>query len=67
MRTNSSVTMTLPNPLKNVTDPATTVSRLVNDTLYYQMRLRDGRVYLLDQAGNTMGIVVVQVTLSKAG
>jgi len=60
--------MTLPNPLENVTDPATNVSRFVNDTLYYQMRLRDVRVYLLDQAGNKMGIVVVQqVTLNKAG
>ena len=67
MRTNNSATVTLPIPLKNVTDPATNVSRLVSNTLYYQMRLRDVRVYLLDQAGHTLGKGVVQVTLSKAG
>ena len=49
----------LPIPLKNVTDPATNATRIVADTLYYQMRLHDVGVeparLLLDEAGTPLG------------
>jgi hypothetical protein len=68
MRTNGSASVVLPIPLKSVSDPSTNASSLVADTLYYQMRLEDVGVYLLDAAGAPLGDGrSVQVALSKSG
>ena len=64
---NGSASVVLPIPLKNVTDPATNASRMVADTLYYQMRLHDVGVYLLDASGAPLGNGPVQVALNKSG
>ena len=64
---NGSASVVLPIPLKNVTDPATNATRMVADTLYYQMRLHDVGVYLLDASGAPLGNGPVQVALNKSG
>ena len=66
---NNTAKISLPIPLKQETDPTTNVKRLVNDTLYYQMRLHDVRVYLLDANGKPLGTAgtPVQLSITKAG
>ena len=64
---NGSASVVLPIPLKNVTDPQTNASRMVANTRYYQVRLHDAGVYLLDAAGMPLGNGSVQVALNKSG
>ena len=67
MAQNNTVRVSLPIPLKQETDPATNLTSLVNNTLFYQMRLHDVGVYLLDANSKPLGSGPVQVTLTKAG
>ena len=64
-----SASVVLPIPLKSATDPVTLATRMVADTNYYQMRLHDVRVYLLDESGSPFGGNggQVQVSLSTSG
>ena len=68
MRTHGSSSVVLPIPLKNITDPATNASQLVADTNYYDMRIHDIRIYLLDKSGVPIGDGKnsVQVFLDKS-
>ena len=68
LQMNGSTTVSLPIPMKRVTDPTTNASSMVADTLYYQMRIHDVGVYLLDDQGKPIGDKSeVQVFLTKSG
>jgi len=67
MRINASTSVLLPIPLKNSTDPATNAAQLVANTTYYQIRIRDVAVYLLDESGKPLGNGSVQVKIEKSG
>jgi len=76
MRTNASTSVVLPIPLKSIiTDPATNATQLVANTTYYQMRIFNVAVYLLDEYESPLGDCSsavqepcpVQVKLEKSG
>lgn len=64
---NGSASVVLPIPLKNVTDPQTNASSMVANTLYYQVRLHDVGIYLLDATRTPLGNGPVEVELNKSG
>ena len=66
MRANASTSVVLPIPTKNVT-VGPDQWQLVADTNYYQMRLYDVNVYLLDAQSKSLGTDTVKVDMTKSG
>ena len=67
LKVNGSTSIVLPIPLVRVADPSTNASKMVANTLYYQMRIHDVGVYFLDASGEPLGNGPVQVALNKSG